>query len=64
MLTLDGCVTHACVVLMLCRDFSNGYLVAEIFSRYYAKDIYMHAYENGTATAVKKANWAQLCKVR
>jgi len=44
------------------RDLTNGYLIAEITSRYYPKDINMMNFENGTRLAAKVDNWEQLYK--
>ncbi|XP_068797090.1 spermatogenesis-associated protein 4 isoform X2 [Struthio camelus] len=42
------------------RDFSNGYLVAEILSCYYPRDIQRSAYGNGSSLAAKLSNWSRL----
>eukprot|EP00421_Protoceratium_reticulatum_P031775 CAMPEP_0168463960 /NCGR_PEP_ID=MMETSP0228-20121227/55329_1 /TAXON_ID=133427 /ORGANISM="Protoceratium reticulatum, Strain CCCM 535 (=CCMP 1889)" /LENGTH=116 /DNA_ID=CAMNT_0008479441 /DNA_START=21 /DNA_END=367 /DNA_ORIENTATION=+ len=44
------------------RDFANGFLVAEIFSRYYPQDVSMHMFENGTKMSCRNDNWEQLFK--
>uniref|UniRef100_A0A8C6W4R5 Spermatogenesis-associated protein 4 n=1 Tax=Nannospalax galili TaxID=1026970 RepID=A0A8C6W4R5_NANGA len=46
----------------ICRDFSNGYLVAEIFCIYYPWDLRLSSFENGTSLKVKLDNWAQIEK--
>uniref|UniRef100_A0A671TWF7 Spermatogenesis associated 4 n=1 Tax=Sparus aurata TaxID=8175 RepID=A0A671TWF7_SPAAU len=42
------------------RDFSNGYLVAEIFSHYYPQDFSAHSYDKGTSLSAKQRNWSQI----
>ncbi len=42
------------------RDFSNGFLVAEICARYYEGDVNLHSFSNGVGMTSKKDNWFQL----
>lgn len=42
------------------RDFANGYLIAEIFSRYFPSDLYVSTFYNGTSSAQKLNNWVSL----
>ena len=46
------------------RDFSNGYLVAEILQRYYPQEVALHSFDNGaTSEKRKNDNWKQLEKI-
>ncbi|XP_056295695.1 spermatogenesis-associated protein 4 [Pseudoliparis swirei] len=42
------------------RDFSNGYLVAEILSRYYTQDYLGQWYDRGVSLSAKQWNWSQI----
>ncbi|KAK5618462.1 hypothetical protein CRENBAI_018027 [Crenichthys baileyi] len=42
------------------RDFSNGYLVAEILSHYYPQDFSMYSYHKGVSFSAKQQNWSRI----
>ncbi|XP_028337647.1 spermatogenesis-associated protein 4 isoform X2 [Physeter macrocephalus] len=44
------------------RDFSNGFLIAEILTVHYPWDLKLSSFKNGTSLKVKLDNWAQLEK--
>eukprot|EP00983_Pelagomonas_calceolata_P057419 1145053-Pelagomonas_calceolata.AAC.1 len=43
-------------------DVANGFLVAEILSRYFPQDINMHGFANATSSHYKRDNWNQVIK--
>ena len=47
---------------MIYRDFANGFLLAEILSKFFPDDIKMHSFENVTSIKRKKSNWHVLLK--
>lgn len=44
------------------RDFANGYLVAEIFSRFFPGQLEIHRFYTGDSIALKSSNWSELHK--
>lgn len=42
------------------RDFSNGYLFAEILRCYYPQDLPAHSFSNGTSIQNRLGNWQQI----
>lgn len=45
------------------RDLANGFLVAEILSRHFPKEINMNSFKNETRLAAREDNWDQLVKI-
>ena len=45
------------------RDFANGFLIAEVFSRYYPKHVQLHSFSNGVALHARQDNFEQLSKI-
>ena len=48
--------------LLIQRDFSNGLLIAEIFSRYYPMDVSIDCFYTGSSLKQKANNWEQIEK--
>ena len=44
------------------RDLSNGWVFAEILSRYYPDNVEMYQYDNGFKLEKKQNNWEHLNK--
>lgn len=44
------------------RDFANGWVFAEILSRYHPNEIEMYQYDNGFKMDKRKNNWDHLQK--
>jgi len=42
------------------RDFSNGYVIAEVLHQYFPMDIQLPEFRNGESFPIKMANWQQL----
>ena len=51
-----------CTYVCVCSDFANGFLVAEILSRYYKSDVSLHSFDNGLGLVKRIENWALLEK--
>lgn len=46
----------------LTRDLANGFIIAEILSRYYPKEIKVYQFYNGLNLSKKLDNWERIAK--
>ena len=42
------------------RDFANGFIIGEIFSRYFPSEINTRSFDSGTSRSAKTQNWEYL----
>ncbi|KAJ3393144.1 spermatogenesis-associated protein 4 [Lobulomyces angularis] len=45
------------------RDFANGFLIAQIISKYRSDLVGMHSFDTGSGPAARRANWDLLTKI-
>lgn len=55
----EGGLTSVAAAL---RDLANGFLVAEVLSKYFPAEVAMHSFQNVTGSELKKASWKLLDK--
>ena len=58
-------LTPACAdTLLACSDFSNGFLVAEILSRYYPSEVALHSFDPAATNVARKRDaWELILKL-
>ena len=56
-MTLNADEMPQLLILFSIRAFNNGFLIAEVFSRYFPQEIQMHSFDNAESYAKKKDNW-------
>ena len=47
----------------LTRDLANGFVIAEILSRYYPKEVDIYQFYNGLQMEKRKNNWARIVDI-
>lgn len=47
----------------LTRDLANGFVVAEILSRYYQSEVDIYQFYNGLRIEKRKDNWKRICAI-
>ena len=45
------------------RDMANGFIVAEVLSRYFPKEVNIFSFDNGLRKEKRRDNWEQISKL-